>query len=255
MKTFDLPGGVKIPATGLGTWNMHGRECEQAVLWALEAGYRHIDTATLYANEAEIGRAIKQSGVPRSEIFVTTKLYPSDFNNPKVAFDQSLERLDTDYVDLYLIHAPRDSANVEVWQDLIKFRDQGRTRTIGVSNYDQDEIETLVKQTGEKPVVNQIKINPWDYPRQLIEHNQKAGIVVEAYTPLTRRARLGDPLLAGLSKKYSKSAAQILIRWCLQHDLVTIPKSSNKGRIRENLEVFDFEIEAADMQRLDSISS
>jgi diketogulonate reductase-like aldo/keto reductase len=276
---ISLNDGRKIPQLGLGVWRISaGRKCEAAVLTAFGAGYRHIDTASLYGNEESVGAAVRASGLPREEIFVTTKLWNSDHASPERALELSLRKLKLDYVDLYLIHYPVRQ-RLHSWRALEKMQQQGKTLSIGVSNFTIRHLAELVAQTDTVPAVNQVEFHPYLYQRELLDFCIARGIVVEAYSPLTQGQRLNDRKLAAIAKKYSnaapkplahramfpflsgassgagtKSTAQILLRWAIQHDLVVIPKSANANRIRENAEVFDFAITDEDMQTLDSFN-
>jgi diketogulonate reductase-like aldo/keto reductase len=273
---ITLNDGRLIPQLGLGVWQTRaGATCEAAVLAALEAGYRHIDTAAMYGNEDSVGAAIRKSGIPREKIFVTTKLWNSDHGNPERALDTSLRKLKFDYVDLYLIHYPVRERR-QSWRALEALRTQGKARSIGVSNFTIKHLKELLAETATFPAVNQVEFHPYLYQRDLLDFCAAKGIVTEAYSPLTKGARLKDPKLVAVAKRYSKvgvqpaatwsqlplmdkfsrrpgdkSTAQILIRWALQHGLVVIPKSANRGRIFEDAAVFDFEITAEDMQHLD----
>jgi diketogulonate reductase-like aldo/keto reductase len=252
-----------------------GATCEAAVLAALEAGYRHIDTAALYGNEESVGAAIRMSGISRKNIFVTTKLWNSDHGNPGRALDTSLRKLKLDYVDLYLIHYPVRERR-QSWRALEALQAEGKARSIGVSNFTIRHLTELLAETKTVPAVNQVEFHPYLYQRDLLDFCVGEGIVVEAYSPLTKGTRLSDPKLVAVAKKYSqaepqpaaprsrfalvdrlsrrsetKSTAQILIRWALQHGLAVIPKSANRRRIFEDANVFDFEITAEDMDLLD----
>ena len=276
---LTLNDGHLIPQLGLGVWQTRaGKTCEAAVLAALEAGYRHIDTAAVYGNEESVGAAIRMSGIPRENIFVTTKLWNSDHRNPERALDTSLRKLKMDYVDLYLIHFPVRERR-QSWRALESLRAEGKARSIGVSNFTIAHLTELLPATETIPAVNQVEFHPYLYQKALLAFCQAKGIAVEAYSPLTHGERLKDAKLVAVAKRYSstgaqppasrsrlplvdrlsrgpatKSTAQILIRWALQHGLVVIPKSSNRRRILENADVFDFEISPGDMQLLDSFN-
>ena len=252
-KTLKLNNGVEIPRIGLGVWKIDDTTVEQAVLWALESGYRHIDTARAYGNEAGVGRAIRQSGISRDQIFITTKLAVNDFFRPEKAFQESMERLNMDYVDLYLLHWPFLNWK-NAWKALEKIYKNGQAKSIGVSNFGIKQLEELKKLGGIKPLVNQVEISPFLSRTKLIEYCQSEGIVVEAYSPLTRGKKLNHPDLTSLAKKYDKSTAQISIRWGLQHGLVMLPKSATQSHIQSNINVFDFEIEPKDMDKLDLLN-
>jgi methylglyoxal/glyoxal reductase len=273
---LTLNDGHLIPQLGLGVWQTRaGATCEAAVLAALEAGYRHIDTAAMYGNEESVGAAVRMSGIRRENIFVTTKLWNSDHGNPERALDTSLRKLKLDYVDLYLIHYPVRERR-RSWRALEALRATGKARSIGVSNFTIRHLTELLAETKTVPAVNQVEFHPYLYQRDLLDFCAGRGIVLEAYSPLTKGTRLKDPKLIAVAKKYSKaglqpaasssrlplvdrlsgrsetkSTAQILIRWALQHGLVVIPKSANRKRIFENADVFDFEISAEDMKLLD----
>lgn len=259
--TVTLNNGVVMPTLGLGVWQMdEGEETGQAVTWALEAGYRLIDTAKLYANERSVGRAVRASGVKREEVFVTTKLWPTDFADAEAAFERSFKKLDLGYIDLYLIHFPLGlipgfgNVRNKIWDTLVKIQASGRVRAIGVSNYSIVQIKEVLAHGIVPPTVNQIKCNPFVYDKELLEFCQSAGIVVEAYSPLTRAHHLDHPTVTVIAKAHGRSPAQVLIRWALQHGTVVIPKSSRKERIIENAQVFDFALTALDMATLDDIS-
>lgn len=253
-RTITLNNGVEMPMLGLGTWKMNDAEVETAVGYALEAGYRHIDTATLYGNERGVGKAVRESRIPRDEIFVTTKLLPGDFPVPEQAFAKSLELLGLDYVDLYLIHWPIPMMPESVWRSLEEIYDEKQARAIGVSNYGIGDIEKLLEYARIAPAVDQIRFSPFDFEEEIMKCCRAHGIALEAYSPLTQGARLDDPAITAIAKKYGKTAAQIMIRWCLEHEVAAIPKSMHTRRIEENADVFDFEIAADDMQVLDTLN-
>jgi diketogulonate reductase-like aldo/keto reductase len=220
---------------------------------ALDLGYRHIDTAAYYGNEESVGKAIRDSGIAREQIFVTTKLWNSHHGDPERALAGSLRRLAIDYIDLYLIHYPV-SERLRSWKLFESFKKRDATRSIGVSNFTIRHLKELHAASATIAAVNQVEFHPYLYQRELLEFCRSQNIALEAYSPLTHGARLKDPKLLALAKKYSKSAAQILIRWALQHDTIVIPKSANPSRIAEDADVFDFEICAPDMQLLDSFN-
>jgi diketogulonate reductase-like aldo/keto reductase len=250
----SLNDGRSIPQLGLGVWQIrNGTKCEAVVGAALEAGYRHIDTASFYGNEESVGAAIRASGIPREDIFVTTKLWNSDHGNPARALEQSLRRLKFDYIDLYLIHYPVRE-RVRSWRVFEKLRAEGNALSIGVSNFTKRHLTELLADTKTVPAINQVEFHPYLYQRALLDFCTSRKIVVEAYSPLTQGQRLKDPKLVALAAKYAKSPAQILIRWAIQHGLVVIPKSATPARIRENAKVFDFEITAEDMRALDNFN-
>ncbi|MFP4345698.1 MAG: aldo/keto reductase [Anaerolineales bacterium] len=254
--TTTLNNGVEMPMLGLGTWQIRdGKPVRRAIEWALEAGYRHIDTAAMYGNERGVGQAVRESGLPREEIFVTTKLWNDDhgYDQALRAFDESLRKLGFDYVDLYLIHWPVPGTRKETWRALEKIYNEGRAKAIGVSNYTIRHIEDLLGSAEVAPAVNQVEFHPWLYQKDLLEYCREHEIQLEAYSPLTKGNRLDNPRVGEIAGEYGKSPAQILIRWALEHDVVVIPKSSDKQHIRDNADIFDFEISEEDMCRLDDL--
>lgn len=249
---IKLNSGVEIPALGLGTWKTPpGRKTEESVQWALEAGYRHIDTASVYGNEADVGRAITKSGMPREDVFITTKLWNSDHDKVEKAFEASLKKLHLDYVDLYLMHWPVERVRNKTWERMEKFLEQKKCRAIGVSNFTMKHLEELLKTANIVPAVNQVEFSVYLYQKEVLEFCRKKNIQLECYSPLTRGKKFSDAKLVNLSKKYGKSPAQILIRWTLQHNLVVIPKSQRKERIIENANVFDFKLSPDDLNAMD----
>ena len=244
---LTLNDGQTIPALGLGVWKTpNGRHCEDAVLEALAAGYRHIDTAAIYGNEESVGAALRSSGVPREQIYITTKLWNDHHADPQRAFEGSLKRLGVDYVDLYLIHFPVPERN-RSWTVLEAIHASGKARSIGVSNFTIRHLEELLKQTGTVPSVNQVEIHPFLRQQDLLDYCASKGILVEAYSPLTHGEKLGDRRLIEMGRRYSKSPAQVLIRWSLQMGMVVLPKSVKRERIEENAAVFDFHLSDDDM--------
>ena len=253
---WKLNNGVEIPVLGLGTYLSTGSEAYEATLFALQNGYRHIDTATFYANETEIGKAVKDSGIDRNEIFVTTKLWNSDqgYDSALRAFEKSLNNFGFDYVDLYLIHWPLTGKRKDSWKALERIYEEKAARSIGISNYTIRHIEELKTYANVMPVVNQVEFNPFLYQKELQEYCEENGILIEAYTPLTRGKKFNDPVLRAIAEKYAKTPAQILIRWALQVHTIVLPKSANKKRILENADIFDFEISDEDMQKLNALN-
>ncbi len=258
IKSFkELNNGVKIPIFGLGTYlNDNGRQTIDSILYALEIGYRHIDTATIYENEKEIGEAVHETGVPRKEIFVTTKLWNSDhgYDNTIKAFHHSLERLGFDYVDLYLIHWPVENLRLESWRALEKLYDDGLCKSIGVSNYMERHLEELLNNSSVIPAVNQVEFSPFLYLKELQNFCKSKGIALESYSPLTKGHKLKNSNLIDIAHRYDKLTSQILIRWCLQKGVIVIPKSSQIEHIKENADVFDFNISEADIIALDNLN-
>jgi diketogulonate reductase-like aldo/keto reductase len=250
-----LNNGIEMPVLGFGTYQLgSSKETHDAVLHALKVGYRHIDTAALYDNEEEVGEALASSGIPREELFVATKLWNSDhgYDAALAAFEQSLKRLGLSYIDLYLIHWPVENLRHQTWRALERLLDEGKCRAIGVSNYMIWHLEELLANSATIPTVNQVEFSPYLYQKDLLEFCRSHDIQLEGYSPLTKGLKLDDPNLSDIASKYFRSSAQILIRWALQHELVTIPKSSKKERISENAQVFDFAISPEDMDLLNS---
>ncbi len=255
---LKLNDGKSIPMLGYGTWQIpDGQTVEECVFNALQVGYRLIDTAAIYQNEKGVGAGIRKaiaSGIPREDIFVTTKLWNSDHDNVEKAFDESLKRLGLDYIDLYLIHWPVTGKRINTWKIFEKLLKTGKVKSIGVSNFTIKQLQELMEQTSVVPSVNQVEFSPWNYQKELLDYCNKSRIVLEAYSPLTRGKKLNDPTLVSIAKKYGKSPAQTVIRWCLQHNIVLIPKSTDPVKIKENANVYDFDIAADDMAKLDSLN-
>ena len=252
-----LNNGVEMPILGLGTWQLNdGKEAERAILYALRTGYRLIDTAEIYGNEGSVGKALYKSGIPREEVFITTKLWNSDhgYKSAIAACEGSLKRLELSYIDLYLIHWPVTSLRNETWKAMETLLDEGKCRAIGVSNYMIWHLEELLDSSSTIPAVNQVEFSPYLYQKDLLEFCCAYGIQLEAYSPLARGLKLSDPKLVAMARKYHKSTAQILIRWVLQRGIVVIPKSSKAERMRDNAKVFDFIISPEDMGALDSFN-
>jgi diketogulonate reductase-like aldo/keto reductase len=255
--TTTLHNGVKMPWLGLGVYKAkEGDEVINAVKAALKTGYRSIDTAALYQNEEGVGRAIKESGVPRDEIFLTTKVWNTDqgYDSTLKAFAESRKKLNVDYVDLYLIHWPVKDKFIDTWKALEKLYRDGLVRAIGVSNFQIHHIEELKKHSDILPMVNQVEFHPLLTQKELLQYCKQEGIQLEAWSPLMRGNHLDHPTLAALAEKYGKTPAQIILRWDLQHGVVTIPKSVREHRIRENADIFDFELSAADMEQIDAMN-
>jgi diketogulonate reductase-like aldo/keto reductase len=255
--TAVLNDGHKIPMLGLGVYQIaSGGPCLRAVLDALAVGYRHIDTAALYGNESDVGRAVRESGIARDRLFVVTKLWNSDHGHAAAmkACELSLSRLGLDYMDLYLIHWPVPGKRLDSWRALIELRTQGKCKSIGVSNYTVAHLEELMDNSAVVPAVNQVEFSPFLYQKRLLEFCRTHGIKVEAYCPLTRGRKLDDPTLGTIARKHSKTPAQIMLRWALQHDVVVIPKSRQRRRIEENAKLFDFALDERDMSVLDGLN-
>ena len=262
--TFTLANGIKIPVIGFGTWQTpDGDVAYQSVLDALKAGYRHIDTAAAYGNEASVGRAIKDSGIPREELFVTSKLWNDShsYEAAKIALDKSLDLLGLDYLDLYLIHWPNplinrrdwDKANAEAWRYMEDAYTEGKIRAIGVSNFQIEHLEALLKTATIRLMVNQLFINPSDLEQDVVEYNKAHDILTEAYSPLGTGSLLAVPQINEIAAKYDKSAAQVLVRWSLQHGFLPLPKSTHAERINQNAAVFDFELTDEEIAALDQL--
>ena len=251
--TVDLGGGVTMPMVGFGTWQLSGRRAYEAIRYALEVGYRHLDTATMYRNEQEVGQAIRDSGLVRDAVFVTTKLPPGNAGRARATLAESLRALDTDYVDLWLIHwPPRRSASVPVWRELLTLRDEGRCRGVGGSNHDIAQIDELIAATGERPAVNQIPWSPSQYDAALLAAHADRGVAVEGYSPL-KGTRLRDPGLAEIAARHQVTPAQVVLRWHLDHGITVIPKSAKPDRIRSNFDLFAFSLTPAEVTRVDHL--
>jgi len=251
-----LRNGRSIPQIGLGVWQARaGEVTRDAVRTAIRLGYRHIDTAKIYGNEADVGAAVKDSGVARDQVFVTTKLWNDDhgFDAALRAFDASLARLGLDYVDLYLVHWPVADKRIDTWRAMERIAKEGRARSVGVSNYLVPHLEELFTHASELPVVNQIETHPFLQHRETRALCEKHQIVVEAYSPLTRGRRLGDPKVVAIAKRIERTPAQVILRWGVQHGLVLLPKSTNAARIKENASLFDFALDDTAMKELDAL--
>jgi 2,5-diketo-D-gluconate reductase A len=247
---ITLNDGRAIPQLGLGLWQTPAGETAQIVAAALAAGYRHLDTAAVYGNETGVGQGLAASSVPRADVFVTTKVWndAQGFDATLRAARDSLKRLKLDYVDLYLIHwpAPRRGLYVETWRALIALREEGLARSIGVSNFNADQIERIVGETGVKPALNQIELHPRFQQRALRAYHAKHGIATESWAPLGRAHLLDDPVIRKLAVKHGRTPAQIVIRWHLDEGLIAIPKTARRERLAENFDVFGFRLDAED---------
>ncbi len=250
-----LSGGLRMPLLGFGTWQIRGDRARDAVGWALAAGYRHLDTATIYGNEAEVGVALRESGVDRDRVFVTTKM-PGDRSGAETStLEASLTALGTDHVDLWLMHWPGDQgADVAMWRALIESREQRHATAIGVSNYSLVQIDELTRATGVTPAVNQIKWSPLLFDPAVLEGHRKRGVVVEGYSAL-RGGALEHPVIAEVAERLAVAPAQVIVRWHLQHGVVVIPKSSHEERIRANADVAGLAISAEDMAAIDALGA
>jgi diketogulonate reductase-like aldo/keto reductase len=251
-----LNNGVEMPVLGLGTWqNPAGESAYQAVRDALEVGYRLIDTAAAYGNEESVGKAVRDSGVPREDVFVTTKLWNDrhGYDECLAACHESLGRLGLAYVDLYLIHWPIGGRRKETWEAMVQLMNDGKCRAIGVSNFTARHLDEIRSSSRVVPTVNQVEFTPFLYQKELLAYCRSNRIQVEAYSPLTRGRNLKDEQIVSIAKKYGKSSAQVLLRWGIQHGLVVIPKSTHRERIEENARIFDFGLSDKDMRRLDNL--
>lgn len=251
-----LANGIEMPRLGLGVWRVEETDATNSVKWAIENGYHLIDTAAVYKNEKGVGEGIRQSGIKREELFVTTKLWNADqgYDSALKAFDDSLERLGLDYVDLYLIHWPVEGKFNDSWRAMEEIYESGRAKAIGVSNFHQHHIEKLMTTAKIKPMVDQIELHPTFTQEPLREYLAQEGIAVEAWSPLGQGKILENPTLVEIGKKHNKSAAQIIIRWHLQSDIIVIPKSVHEERIKENFDVFDFELSSDEIKQIDGLN-
>jgi diketogulonate reductase-like aldo/keto reductase len=249
-----LSDGNAIPMLGLGVWQVaNDQECIDAVKWAIEAGYRHIDTAQAYGNEEAVGRGLREAGLPRDQVFVTTKFYPAR-KDPAAEIERSLDRLGLDYVDLYIIHWPQGGP-IWAWPGMEQAHSAGHARSIGVSNFGVDDLAQLRDVATVAPVVNQVQFNPFAYRKQLLEACEQNGIALEAYSPLGTGNHLDDRVVADIGSRLGRTPAQVLVRWCLQLGVPVIPKSTHRERIVENGQVFDFRLTDEDMQQLGGLDS
>lgn len=251
--TVDLGPGMSMPLLGLGTWQMRGAQCRRAVRHALDVGYRHLDTATMYRNEADLGTAIRESGIPRQDLFITTKLPPDDAGRERRTLEGSLRALGTDYVDLWLIHwPPRGRAGPQVWKEFVALRDEGKTRAVGVSNYSVAMIDELARASGVQPAVNQIRWGPSLYDASQQAQHRDRGVVLEGYSPF-KTTDLSHPVLADIAAHHGVTPAQVVIRWHIDHDIVVIPKSADPERLATNFDVFGFSLTDDELRRIDGL--
>jgi 2,5-diketo-D-gluconate reductase A len=247
-----LADGTRIPVLGLGVWQVpEGPETENAVRWALELGYRHIDTAQAYGNEEGVGRALRASGVPRDNVFLTTKFYPGA-KDPAAEAARSLDRLGVDYLDLYIIHWPQGGPTW-AWPGMEQAREQGSVRAIGISNFSVQELDELLAVATTPPVVNQVQFSPFEYRRRLLEACTDRHVALEAYSPLGTGRHLAHPDVARTAERVGRTPAQVLLRWCVQRGVVMITKSTHRERLEENARIFDFELSNDDMKGLDAL--
>lgn len=257
--TVTLNDGATMPQLGLGVWQTPQDEAATVVRTALEAGYTSVDTAAIYGNERGVGEGIANAGVPRDQLFITTKLWNDrhDYDAALAAFDKSLGRLGLDYVDLYLIHwpAPKQGRFVDAWRALVRLKEEGRARSIGVSNFQPDHLARIIDETGVTPAVNQIELHPRFQQQDLRAVHAQRGIITESWSPLGQGKLLDDPAIGAIARKHGKTPAQAIIRWHLDSGLVVIPKSVTPERIRANIDVFDFQLDAEDMARMAELDS
>lgn len=256
--TVRLNNGVEMPWLGLGVFKTEpGADTEHSVRWALEMGYRHIDTAAFYRNEESVGRALADSGVPRDKVFVTTKVWNADqgYESTLRAFDASRRLLRLDVVDLYLIHWPVKAKYRDTWKALERLYADGKVRAIGVSNFLVHHLVDLAGASSIVPAVNQVEFHPFLLQKELLDYDRSHGIQHEAWSPLTRGNLLGDEAVSGIARRLGKTNAQVLLRWDMEHGVVTIPKSIHRERIEENRGIFDFTIPSEDMARLDALDN
>ena len=247
-----LADGNQMPVLGLGVWQApDGAECEQAVRWALEAGYRHIDTAQAYGNEESVGRALRASGVPREAVFITTKFYPGG-EDSALELEHSLRRLGLDYVDLYIVHWPQGGPTW-AWPGMELAARRGHARSIGVSNFSLQELDEVIAVAETRPVSNQVQFSAFEYRRALVEGCRERDVAVTAYSSLGTGQHLDDPTVAAVAARNGRTPAQVLLRWCLQRDTLIIPKSTHRERIEENAAVLDFELSSEDLAELDAL--
>ncbi len=251
-----LNNGTKIPQLGLGIWKMKDeRECRQAIEWALELGYRHFDTAQMYGNEAYLGAALRASSIPRKELFVTTKIWVDNFLPGRLmgSFEKSLERLQTDYVDLLLLHYPVPVLRGHAWRKLEEIYKSGRAKAIGVSNYTPRHLRQLLSSCEVKPAINQVELHVFLQQPELVKYCQDQDIVLEAYSPLAHARDMDNAVLQEIAAKHDKTPAQIMLRWCIEQGFVTIPKSVHRERLQQNIDIFDFKLDNEDHAKIKTL--
>ena len=254
-ESVELASGAKMPILGFGTWQLHGSSVVNSVLRALEGGYRHIDTATVYGNEEQVGQAVAKSGVRREDIFVTTKLPPGRAGHERETLEASLDALAFAYVDLWLVHwPPSGGARPDVWERLLELQAQGFTREVGVSNYSVSQIDELERATGRLPAVNQIEWSPPLFDADVLEAHRHLGVQVEGYSPL-HTVNLRDPRLVRIAEGYNVTTAQVVLRWHIEHRIVAIPRSAKAERIAENADIFGFALTSSEVEILDNFAS
>jgi len=250
----EIAPGVSMPLLGFGTWEMRGKEAQNAVAHALEVGYRHLDTARMYRNETEVGHALAASGLSRQEVFVTTKMWPDRAGSERTSIEESLEALGLEQVDLWLIHWPPGGARPDVWERFLEAQADGRARAVGVSNYSVAQLDELNEATGTLPAVNQIEWGPALYDARLLEEHRRRGVQLEGYSPL-KTTDLRNRRLVEIADAHGVTPAQVVIRWHLEHEIVVIPKSANADRIAQNADVFGFSLDEDEVAALDALGS
>ncbi len=245
-----------MPLAGFGTWKVKGHSAREAILAALAAGYRHVDTATMYGNEDEVGKALRESGIDRSEVFLTTKIRPSDGGRAPAVLQASLRALGTDYLDLWLIHWPpaRAADSRKLWHELVGFQAAGQVRDIGVSNYDLDQLDDLTAESGHTPAVNQVHWSPARYDPAIVAGHQQRGVALEGYSPL-RDTNLDDPVLTKIAAAHAMTPAQVVLRWHLEHGITVIPKSADPERIKANIDLFRFSLTPDEVASIDALGA
>jgi diketogulonate reductase-like aldo/keto reductase len=251
-RSRSLADGNQIPMLGLGVWQVpNGPDCVNAVRWALEAGYRHIDTAQAYGNEESVGQGLRESGVPREEVFITTKFYPAR-KDPAAEAQRSLERLGVDRVDLYIIHWPQGGPTW-AWPGMERARELGYARSIGVSNFNGAELAKLLAIATVAPVVDQVQFSPFEYRRALLALCDQTGVALEAYSPLGHGSHVSSETASRIAQRHGRTSAQVLLRWCIEHKIPLIAKSTHRERIAENAQLFDFTLSDQDIAELDGL--
>ncbi|SIS64045.1 aldo/keto reductase [Salimicrobium flavidum] len=258
MDYVELRTNIKMPQLGFGVWQVDKEDTKSAIIKALKTGYRSIDTAAIYGNESEVGHAVTSSGVPRNELFITTKVWNSDqgYENTRKAFNESLSKLGLDYVDLYLIHWPTPEYDeyIETYKAMERLQQEGKVRAIGVCNFDIEHLQRLMDECDVKPAINQVECHPYLAQIELTEFCKENGILMEAWSPLMQGGEvLKDPIVQRIAAQHEKTGAQVIIRWHLQNNRVVIPKSTTPARIEENFNVFDFELTKDDMKKLNGL--
>ncbi len=255
--TVSLNNGMSIPQLGFGCFQLADQEIEQIIRWAAETGYRYFDAATRYENEKGVGDGLRSSGVPREELFVVSKIWPSCFDEPEKAIEYSLRQLDVEYIDSYFLHWPSSSTDrrYRAWEALLRYRERGMLKSVGVSNFTEEQLEDLIEKFGVVPVINQVELHPWYPQTELKRYCREKRIAVTAWGPIFRGCIHEVPLMEELGEKYGKSPVQITLRWHLQHGNIVIPKSSRKERIEANAQLYDFELSKEDMRRIDRLEN